>query len=602
MDWSKFMVELDGLIKPTWSNEKLLNNAWSFLNESEQIIIKNRLDKIFHKEIPFQLEHDKILYIHLFSLFAQFECIGLQGLIRSLEKLSGTSLYEKMRKQLIDEVFHAVLFTKLACQLSAPYVLPLGHDKNIEQFITTFENEDDLATSITLVNLIGEGWIEQMFTAMKEKGVAPHIFAIVLEDESRHLSEYQLYQQIGLPQKKYLKKRVEIFEKELINTLFAQEQYIITMITLLGRDGVLNLLDKINKKQHGMLKIIGMEPSKDWQFFMKSMPVLMQNFFHDFENDQVIEFTNMRKVLSSTWNDTESPTESAVFSINVSPVCFFEKKFKSETVTCLMLQALSKTCFDNPKTRIYMCNHKLYHPKDSYVALAVKLAGADDQLGSIEFKNCHNMTMSELAQHIQHDMAIMTYCYNKTQSLQKEHPYLKNVVNKLIAPRHERAYSGPVFAKPAISLSNIGHWGYEVPISPLFPQETVKLTLAKIDRKQVWNKITNQFEVQDILPVGISVDHRVFDANIPIPHYMQTAFDQMFMAMEQSKPNLFSKPFANLEKFIELSDNLLEKDLQIGFTYLFSLAHVWKNYCSYEELEKKNQGSHYKNQSQTSFV
>lgn len=346
-----------------------------------------------------------------------------------------------------------------------------------------------------------------------------------------------------------------------------------------------------------MLKKINIKPSKDWQFFMKSMPVLMQNVFHDFEQDKVIEHTSMRKVLFSMWNDPELPTESAVFSINVSPVCFFEKKYKPETITCLMLQALSKACFDNPQTRIYVHNHKLYHPDDSYVALAVQLPGGGDQLGSIEFKNCHDMSMSELAQHIQNDITIMAYCHNKTQTLQNEHPYLRDVMNKLTSPRHERVYKDPVFARPAVSLSNIGHWGYEAAVSPLFPNEAFKLTLTKIDRKQVWNKTTNQFEVQDILPVGMSVDHRVFDGNIPIPYYMQAAFDQMFIEMEQATSKLVSKPCASLEKFIETSNDLLDKDLEFGFIYLFSLTHVWKNYCSYEELAQQTQDSYYKNES-----
>ncbi|WP_298623887.1 2-oxo acid dehydrogenase subunit E2 [uncultured Legionella sp.] len=588
------MVQLDELIKPTWSIEKSLNNAWSALNDDEKIIIKDRLDKIFHNELPFQLEHDKILYIHIFSLFAQLECIGLRGLIRSLEKLSGTALYQKMREQITDEVFHAVLFTKLAFQLSAPYALPLGHHKSIANFIAVLENEEDLATALTLVNLVGEGWIEEMFSAMKEKGIAPHIFATVLDDESRHLDEYELYREIGLPQKEYLIKTLEIFERELISTVFAQEQYMTTIVTLLGRDGALSLLDKINKKQHWMLDKIGMKPSKDWQFFMDSMPRLMQSVFHDVEKDKVIEHTSMRKVLFSTWNDPELPTESAVFSINVSPVCFFEKKYRPETITCLMLQALSKACFDNPETRIYMNNHKLYHPEDSYVALAVQLPGCGDQLGSIEFKNCHDMSVSELAQHIQHDMAIMAYCHKKTQQLQKEHPYLRDVVNKLTTSRYERVYLDPVFAKPAVSLSNIGHWGYEAAVSPLFPNETFKLTLTKIDRKQVWNKTTNQFEVQDVLPVGMSVDHRVFDGNIPMPYYMQAAFDQMFMEMAQSTPKSVSKPFAGLDAFIETSNDLLDKDLEFGVIYLFSLTHVWKNYGAYEDLAKQTRDLYYK--------
>ncbi|AOW53153.1 TPA: hypothetical protein JBB06_11255 [Legionella pneumophila subsp. pneumophila] len=579
------MIQLGDLLKPTWAAERSLNNAWSVLNDEEKESIKSRMDKIFYNEIPFQLEHDKLIYIHLFSLFAQLETIGLRGLIKSLEKLRGTDLYQQMRQQITDEIFHATVFAKIAFQLSAPYALPLGHQKSINHFISSLEGEEDLATSITLVNLVGEGWVEELCVAMKENNIAVTIFATVLEDESRHMDEYDLYRQIGLPNKDYLRKKLAIFEDELINTVFAHEQYLTALDILLGKEGALKLLNNINNKHHWMLKKIGLTPSAHWQLFMDTMPLLMKNLSHDFEKDKAIEPTNIRKLLSAIWNDPELPTESAIFNINVTPVCFFEKKFKPETITCLMLQALSKACFDNPQTRNYIFNHKLYHSHNSYVALAVKIPGSD-QLGAIEFKNCHEMTMTELAQHIQHDMRIMMYCYEKTQSLQKEHPYLIEVVNRLLTPRHERVYRDFLFARPAISLSNIGHWGYQAAVSPLFPNETFKITLTEIERKQVWNKTNNTFEVQDVLPVGMSVDHRVFDGNIPFPRYMQEAFDQMFQDMEQSRIKPLSKPFSNLDSFIKYSNTLLENDLEFGFLYLFSLMQVWKNYISYDELSK----------------
>lgn len=242
-----------------------------------------------------------------------------------------------------------------------------------------------------------------------------------------------------------------------------------------------------------------------------------------------------------------------------------------------MLQTLSQFCANHPQARNYWFNHKLYNASDSYVALAVKLPGCDDQIGAIEFKNCHEMSLDELAKHIQNDISLMSYCFKKAKALQIEHPYLSDVVNRIFTSRHERLNPVPMFARPAISLSNVGHWGYKTAISPLFPNETFKLTLTEIERRQVWNKKSAQFEIQDILPVGISVDHRVFDGNTPLPLAMQEAFDHMFAEMEQLKIKSLSKPLNNLEYFIRYSNTLLEKDLDLGFRYLFALSHVWKN-------------------------
>lgn len=580
------MIQLNDLIKPTWIAQRSLNKAWSLLDAEEKEGIKNRLDKMFYNELPFQLEHDKLIYIHLFSLFAELETIGLRGLIKSLERLRGLDLYQSMRQQFIDEVFHALVFVKIAFHLSAPYALPLGHQKSINHFIAALEGEEDLAVALTLVNLVGEGWVEELCRAMKDKNIAPTIFESILKDESRHLNEFELYSQIKLPDKDYLKKKIAIFEDQLINAVFAHEQYVTTLGVLLGKKGLLQLLENIDKKQPEMLKKIGIAPSDNWLSFMDTLPLLVETVSYDFEQDKEMEPTNTRKLLSAIWNDPELPTESAIFHINVSPVGFFEKKYKSETITCLMLQALSKACLDHPEGRNYIFNHKLYHARDCYVGLAVKIPGSD-QIGSIEFKNCHEMTTSELARHIEHDMSIMIYCYNKTQALQKEHPFLKEVVNRLLSPRHERVYRDFLFARPAISLSNIGHWGYKTAISPLFPNETLKLTLTEIERKQVWNKTKKQFEIQDILPIGLSVDHRVFDGNMPMPLYIQEAFDYMFQDMEQSRPKSLTQAFSNLDHFRQLSEAILKKDLEFGFIYLFSLMQVWKNYSSFDDLMKK---------------
>lgn len=98
-----------------------------------------------------------------------------------------------------------------------------------------------------------------------------------------------------------------------------------TLGILLGKEGALKLLNNINNKHHWMLKKIGLTPSAHWQLFMDTMPLLMKNLSHDFEKDKAIEPTNIRKLLSAIWNDPELPTESAIFNINVTPVCFLKR-------------------------------------------------------------------------------------------------------------------------------------------------------------------------------------------------------------------------------------------------------------------------------------
>jgi hypothetical protein len=271
-----------------------------------------------------------------------------------------------------------------------------------------------------------------------------------------------------------------------------------------------------------------------------------------------------------------------VFGIDITPIEFFEKKYHPETVTCLMLQALSKAMSNYPLLKNYMCHHKIYNPKDSLVGLAVLIPGSQDHLSMIEFKNCHEMSIASLSHHIKFDIGIISYCYKRTEELKKEHHWLQDIFNKTFVPRAEsfsRHFHAPQMAKPAISLSNIGHWGYDTPISPLFPDEAVKLTLGKIERKQVWNNTIREFETRDILPVGISVDHRVFDANIPVPGLMQTGFDQMFQMMHQNTASAESARGASeLNRFIEATEKSLKTNLEMTFKGLMFSSHIWRNH------------------------
>ena len=580
------MVQLEQLIKPTWDAERWLNNAWVLLEPEEQLSIKKRVDDLFFNGLPFQLEHDKLIYIRLFSMLTQLEVFALQALLKPSEILSDPELKLKMRQQILDEVFHATVFAKIAYELSAPYALPPTNN-GIDQFMSLLADEPDLRTSVVLINLVGEGWSEEIFLVLKKYKVAPRVIDVILEDESRHLEDYDLYFGVGLPSKDYLNRRLSYLE-EIVMSIFSQAKFVESLLNVLGITGTVELANRINKKHHKLLEKINCEPTQKWKNFMRSVVTIIQDVFYNQVSDAPVLQTTTRRILASQWDDPNQPTQSTVFGINVSELGFFEKKHSSETVTCLFLQAISKTLSDNPTLRNYMYHHKIYNPQHAYIGLAVRLPECGDQLGIIEFKDCHAMTVSELSHHIRHDIQTMAYCHKKTEELKVEHPFLVDIFDEIFskAPADD-VYADSLFAKPAISLSNIGHWGYETVISPLLPNETVKFTLGKLERKQVWSSVSKQFEVQDIVPVGMSVDHRVFDANMPVPNIIQAAFNDVQSAMVHHGKSPSSSNGVGLQEFIKYSDALLADDLELGFRYLFFSSLNWKNYGDHKAIAMK---------------
>lgn len=588
-----YMSELQQLIKPVWKVEKWLNSAWSLLTQEEQLAVSGRVNELFHCPIPFQLKHEKSLYMHLFSLLAQLEIFGLQGLIKSLEKMPHGDLQHTFRQQIVDEIFHAIVFTKLTFECSAPFALPPTHSKRIERFLSHLINDHNLKVSLVLVNLVAEGWIEEIFLALQEHKVAPCIFDVVLADETQHVENSALFLEIGLPECDLLLSKLAAFEEELIALVFSEHIYAPTLVNFIGVAGAKKLFDSIDKKHRLLLSKINLAPSTNWCFLMENVPFIIDDFFHDQSQGVEITQTSTRKMFTSIWQKPNHPTQSSVFSIDVTPIEFFEKKYPTETLTCLMLQTLSKAMANHPPLKNYMAHNKIYNPHDSYVGLGVLLPGSNDHLGMIDFKNCHNLTITELAAHIKADIEKMLYCYQRTHELKIEHPYLNDLFNDMFIPRSENLFRDPFTDRPSISLSNVGQWGYEVPVSPLFPNETVKLTLAKVDKKQIWNNQSKSFEVKDILPVGISVDHRVFDGNIPIPHMMQKAFDEQYHAMLHTKPAILSShSTVNLDKFIALIEKRIKVDLEFTFRSLFYASHLWKNYTGIQSLIRRTNSLH----------
>lgn len=580
------MIDFNELVRPVWDAERWLYNEWKKLEEADQESIKKRVDELFFNEIPLNVDYDKLSYLRLFSLFSRIEVMGLYGMIKSLRQLEHDALYPILKQQVLDEFFHAIVFMKMAHQLAIPYAMPPNDGQSFDKLSAITMHEPNLGTSLVIINLLGEAWLEVLFSTLAERNIATNIFTTILADESRHLDEFDLYTKVGMPEKRYLIRRVAECEQELMNLILGQENYLIAILNLLGKETSLALFQKIRHKHDLMLQKIGLTSSKPWQNFIDTMPMVVENVFYAQERDTVVEPGTTRKVLSSFWGAPNLPTQSSIFTIDVTPVDFFEKKFPPQTITCLMLQALSKTIADTPMLKNYRHEGRIYNPQDSYVTLAVKLSEYNDTICAIEFKNCHEMNVMELGLHIENDIKLMTYCYKKVEELKKAHPFLNQILNKMLLDAEFNPYRSGLLARPSISLSNVGHWGYEKAVSPLFPNETVKLTLTKMERKQVWNNTSKQFEIKDLLPVGISVDHRVFDGNVPIPYYMQQSFNDVFSNMIQKRPP-FTNTLSSFEQLIELSEEILERDLQLGFRLLFVASQAWKNQYTFEHLLKK---------------
>jgi len=170
---------------------------------------------------------------------------------------------------LLDEVFHGLVFTKIVYLLCAPYASPPQYSSNIEVLCNYIRNENCPKIAIMLLNLIGEGWLEEIFYSLERFSIAPKVFKTILADEHRHVCEADLYRDIGKPDIEQVKTKIAYLEEQLVTNIFMQYKYMFSFFALLGVEGVSNFKKSLNKKHVSQLKKINLKPSENWEFFMR---------------------------------------------------------------------------------------------------------------------------------------------------------------------------------------------------------------------------------------------------------------------------------------------------------------------------------------------
>lgn len=113
----------------------------------------------------------------------------------------------------------------------------------------------------------------------------------------------------------------------------------------------------------------------------------------------------------------------------------------------------------------------------------------------------------------------------------------------------------------------------------------MKMVMLQIERKQVWNKSSESFEIQDHLPISISADHRIFDGNLPVPQMLNDSLQNMFQKMlhDLNHASASSEEFHS-DQFIKAIDDLLEINMELGYKFICSLQVFWPDFFAWDNL------------------
>ncbi|KTD52618.1 putative CoA-dependent acyltransferase [Legionella quinlivanii] len=535
------MKALDQLLTPYWGSEKWILEGWNKITEEERESIEARVESLFKNGLPFELKHDKILYLYIFSLMAQLEVLGIQLPMRFEDKMYNPEFKKRMRAQLVDEIFHTIVFTRIVFMLAAPYGSPPAYNEELEKVCEFIRSLDCLKVGMVVMNLICEGMVEEVFSTFYQEKIAPEVFEIILADEHRHVCEADLYAEIGLPDREVLTETLKTMEDLLISVFTRLPKYNTSLTTLLGPEGTASFMLALHEKHKRQLKKINMVPSERLEMLFEVGPdayAQVQPYRDELHSEmhaeiKEVEMTTVQKVLMTQLNNPGDPNLTLQFNIDISEFGFFEKNCPQETLTALMMQAVSLMLTSEESLRNFISFKKLHQSRSAYVAVVEKLAQRKDHIVTVFFKDCHEMTVDELLTRNSRSQQLMTYCYDKREQVEKDNPEFKKQLDAELYNYAHDLYPCPSPGSYGAYVCNLGAYGYTQAVSPLFKQTGFHVVLLAVERKPIWNEGSKSFESREILPVSISIDNRIFDGLMPLPALLQECFDRALQTMQE---------------------------------------------------------------------
>ena len=252
-------------------------------------------------------------------------------------------------------------------------------------------------------------------------------------------------------------------------------------------------------------------------------------------------------------------------------------KYSHEVLSVLMLQVVSLGLLKNPTSRTFLSHGRFYQDLIPHPSLVVRLPRCGDHLGVILFANCHERPTRTILKKVRKTLKMMAYCYKFREKLEQQYPALASTADNILSNMSQGVYPYPVAGNSFVSVSNIGHYGYERAKSPLCFNEAQKYTLLQVERRLVWNPAVNDFEPQDRLPISVSADHRVYDGNIPVPLLLSEYFNLMLDKMSDDSVADKEDGF-ELKHLMHIIDELSKKNIELTYRLVLILQTAWPEF------------------------
>ncbi len=314
-----------------------------------------------------------------FSFLSQVEVIAIEVPLSALPT-ARPEIVPLLERQLADEVFHSLVFASIATRLGG-LEAPLP---DAERVLDAIRAQEDPRTTAVLLNLIAEGWIENLFDQAVTWGVADDVFRIVLDDESRHVEEAHAHAE-GLDMTS-VERAVREFEARLFR-LVQHPRVLLPTLALAGEERFRALSVSFLEVHHKALAEVGLAPSPD--------VLAMQHLLKGYNAEPAPKPTRVepasqwRRTALEVWDTPRHPVMNGWFDTRIDHI-------RGNLLTAIMVAAVGKTWAEYPRMNRYTLGGEVWQPANVTVGVRVQIGGHNEAVSTVPIPNADKLSIRDI--------------------------------------------------------------------------------------------------------------------------------------------------------------------------------------------------------------
>ncbi|HLE96842.1 MAG TPA: 2-oxo acid dehydrogenase subunit E2 [Candidatus Thermoplasmatota archaeon] len=489
----------DFIMERSWPPMAHVRRGAERLGPEGRALVRRRLQETLSRVTP--KARDRAALRRFFSFLAQVEVIAIEVPLSALPT-ARTELRPLLERQLADEIFHATLFAALAERMG-------GLDRPLpeaERLLDIIRRQEDPRTTAVLLNLVAEGWIENLFDHAATWGVADEAFRVVLEDESRHVEEAADHASgVDLST---VEPAVRAFEDELFR-LVQHPRVLLPTLALAGEAGFRRLGESFLEVHRGALAEAGLAPAPAVLRFQEALAEMGRDAPAAPAPTRIEPETQWRRTALQLWDAPRHPVMHGWVELRVDHV-------PRSLLTAVVVAAVGRVWHEYPRVNRYTVGGELWQPPGANVGVRVAVGGKGEALSTVVVTDAHTRSVEDIRRLI-------------TKGTERLESFGAEAEGVVVDPAQEPLASvlrdeelmrmmPPSIVPCAVTVSNVGRAGLVAGFGamPGALGQSVELIVGQIEQKPQWTGW--RYAPRDTLVLGCSADHRVVDG----PHAAET--------------------------------------------------------------------------------